>query len=62
MLRHTFYTHLANTGAPIDVIRQLAGHAAIRTTTIYTDVNDERLEDAIKSAAQQRRGLARLAT
>ncbi|HEV2819279.1 MAG TPA: tyrosine-type recombinase/integrase, partial [Solirubrobacteraceae bacterium] len=34
VLRHTFCTHLANTGAPIDVIRQLAGHADIRTTTI----------------------------
>jgi len=62
VLRHTFCTHLANTGTPIDVIRQLAGHADIRTTTIYTDIAPQRLEDAIASAAQRRRGLGHLAT
>jgi site-specific recombinase XerD len=35
-----FFTHLADAG--VDVIRELAGHADIRTTTIYTAVNDER--------------------
>ena len=58
MLRHTFCTHLANAGVAIDVIRELAGHADIRTTTIYTDVHDDRLEDAIEHAERQRRGLA----
>jgi Phage integrase family len=32
VLRHTFCTHLADAGT----IRELAGHADIRTTTIYT--------------------------
>lgn len=41
-------------------IRELAGHADIRTTTIYTDVADERLEDAIDTAARRRKGLGRL--
>ena len=61
VLRHTFCTHLANAGVAIDVIRELAGHADIRTTTIYTDVHDDRLEDAIEHAQRQRRGLAKLA-
>lgn len=62
VLRHTFCTHLANTGAPIDVIRQLAGHADIRTTTIYTNVADDRLEAAIDHAARQRGGISRRAS
>ncbi len=60
MLRHTFCTHLADAGVAIDVIRELAGHADIRTTTIYTAVHDDRLEDAITHAARQRRGLHKL--
>jgi Phage integrase family len=38
VLRHTFCTHLAESDEPIEVIRELVGHADIRTTTIYTDV------------------------
>ncbi|MGI8731367.1 MAG: tyrosine-type recombinase/integrase, partial [Solirubrobacteraceae bacterium] len=60
-LRHTFCTHLADAGVAIDVIRELAGHADIRTTTIYTAVHDDRLEDAIAGAERRRRGLGRLA-
>jgi len=54
-------TFLADAGVPIDVIRELAGHADIRTTTIYTAVNDDRLEAAIDDAARRRRGLGKLA-
>jgi len=61
VLRHTFCTNLADNGEPIDVIRELAGHADIRTTTIYAAVNDERLETAIAGSSGRRRGLARLA-
>jgi integrase len=60
VLRHTFCTHLADSGQPIDVIPELAGHADIHTTTIYTDVAEERLEDAIAAASHRRRGLGRL--
>jgi integrase/recombinase XerD len=47
VLRHTFCTHLADAGADTAVIRELAGYADIRTTTIYTAVNPDRLEHAI---------------
>ena len=59
VLRHTFCTHLADAGADVGVIRELAGHADIRTTTVYTAVNDERLEDAIAERSRQRHGVRR---
>ena len=58
-LRHTFCTHLANAGVAIDVIRDLAGHADIRTTTIYTAVHDDCREDAIDDGGRRRRGLGK---
>jgi site-specific recombinase XerD len=48
---HTFCTQLADAGADTAVIRELAGHADIRTTTIYTAVNDDRLKAAIAGRA-----------
>jgi len=61
VLRHTFCPHLADSGADIATIRELAGHADIRTTTIYTAVNDTRLEHAIAERARQARGSWRAA-
>jgi integrase/recombinase XerD len=58
-LRHTFCTHLADTGADTAVIRELAGHADIHTT--YTDVNPARLEQAIAERSRQRHGARRAA-
>jgi len=54
VLRHTFCTHLADAGADVGVIRELAGRADIRTTTVYTVVNDERREDAIAGRRRDR--------
>ena len=62
VLRHTFCTHLADTGADVGTIRELAGHADIRTTTIYTAVNDARLESAIAERTRQRRSVRRAHT
>ncbi len=57
VLRHTFCTHLADAGADTAVIRELAGHADIRTTTVYTAVSRARLEAAISERACRRKGL-----
>jgi site-specific recombinase XerD len=62
VLRHTFCTHLADAGADVGVIRELAGHADIRTTTVYTAVNDARLESAIAERSGQRQGVRRAAS
>lgn len=42
-------------------IARIVGHADIRTTTIYTDVNPARLEQAIAERSRQRRGARRAA-
>ncbi|MGI8714871.1 MAG: tyrosine-type recombinase/integrase [Solirubrobacteraceae bacterium] len=60
MLRHTFCTHLAEQDTPVEVIRELAGHADIRITTIYTDVSPDRLERAITQSSVRRTGARRL--
>jgi hypothetical protein len=62
VLRHTFCTHLADAGANVAVIRELAGHADIRTTTVYTAVSPYRLEHAIGERALRRQGARRAAT
>lgn len=61
VLRHTFCTHLADAGADTAVIRELAGHADIRTTTVYTAVNPGRLEHAIAERERRSRGARRAA-
>lgn len=45
----------------MEVIRELAGHADIRTTMIYRQVNERRLEHAVSNAVAHRRGIGRLA-
>jgi site-specific recombinase XerD len=39
VLRHTFATHLAREGVPIEIVQELLGHANISTTRIYVSAN-----------------------
>jgi hypothetical protein len=47
------------TGAGVEVTGKLAGHADIRTTTVYTAVDGDRRLAAVQAAERSGRGLGR---
>lgn len=52
-LRHSFATHMLAGGAEIRALQELLGHASIRTTQIYTQVDSSRMK-SIHSACHPR--------
>lgn len=46
--RHTFATYMLRSGADIRAIQTLLGHATLKTTEIYTEVDVDDLKNNVK--------------
>jgi integrase/recombinase XerC len=50
VLRHSFATHMANSGADLNAIKELLGHSSLAATQVYTHNTIEKLRDVYKRA------------
>ena len=50
VLRHTFATHMLNSGADINAVKEILGHSSLAATQVYTHNTIEKLKNIYKQA------------
>ncbi len=55
VLRHTFATHLLNSGADLNAVKELLGHSSLASTQVYTHNTIEKLKNVHKNAHPKER-------